>query len=265
MTPSAQLEAVLFAAGEPLAKKKLAVLLGATPDQLEVALGMLRKELHGRGITLVEVKDEVELRTAADATPLMKKLREGGLSRDLGKAGLEALAVVLYRKDGATRSEIDWIRGVNSSAIVRSLLLRGLVERVEDPADRRKLRYRATTETLAHLGIGTLSELPRYEELAHEAAGAIAATSKLFASSGCSRSCATPARRTPGRRWTAWSRRRTKSSPTPWRSPRASRSTRAVSPPFRWPSIRCGTPSRNAGACWPRRTAQRPRRSIRPG
>jgi segregation and condensation protein B len=175
MTPSAQLEAVLFTAGEPMSKKKLASLLDVSVDQVDAALAMLRADLKGRGVALIETKDEVELRTSADAAPLMKKLREGELSRDLGRAGLEALAVVLYRENGATRSEIDWIRGVNSSAIVRSLLLRGLVERIEDPADRRKMRYRATTDALAHLGITTVRQLPRFAELAHETTGAITA------------------------------------------------------------------------------------------
>ena len=178
MTPSAQLEAVLFAAGEAVSRKRLAALLEASPDEVEIALGMLRKDLRGRGIALVETANEVELRTSSDAAPLMKKLREGELSRDLGRAGLETLAVMLYRENGATRSEIDWIRGVNSGASVRTLLLRGLVERVEDPADKRKMRYRATTETLAHMGLTKASELPRFAELTHVTVGAIAAAEK---------------------------------------------------------------------------------------
>ena len=175
MTPPAQLEALLFAAGEAVPKKQLAALLDVSDTDVAAALAALRAELAGRGIAVVETDTDAELRTAPDAAPLMKKLREGELSRDLGKAGLEALAVVLYRDGGATRSEIDWIRGVNSAAIVRSLLLRGLVERAEDPADKRKLRYRATTDALAHLGVRTSAELPRFEELRHGAAEAVAA------------------------------------------------------------------------------------------
>ncbi|HEX7651775.1 MAG TPA: SMC-Scp complex subunit ScpB [Candidatus Paceibacterota bacterium] len=178
MMPSAQLEAVLFAAGEAVSKKRLAALLEASLDEVDAALGALRSDLSGRGISLVETDSEVELRTAPDAAPLMKKLREGELSRDLGRAGLEALAVILYRNNGATRSEIDWIRGVNSGATVRSLLLRGLVERVEDPADKRKMRYRATTDTLGHLGLSKISDLPRFDELSHETVAAIAAAEK---------------------------------------------------------------------------------------
>lgn len=157
------LEAVLFAAGEPLSKKRLATLLGVSPDALQSAADRLRETLSERGLSLIETGDELDLRTSADAADIVKKLRESELSRDLGKAGLETLAIVLY-KDGATRGDIDWVRGVNSSTALRSLLLRGLIRRTEDPTDRRRARYEVTSEALAHLSAGKVSELPRYDE-----------------------------------------------------------------------------------------------------
>ena len=57
---------------------------------------------------------------------------------------------------------------MNSSASVRTLLLRGLIEGSEDPTDRRRIRYALTTEALAHLGVKRREELPRYKELAKE-------------------------------------------------------------------------------------------------
>ncbi len=107
------------------------------------------------------------MRTASAAAPFVQKLRESELSRDLGKAGLEALAIILY-KNGATRSEVDWVRGVNSTTALRSLMLRGLITRTEDNTDRRRARYTPTIEALAHLGVSHISELPNYEELAKE-------------------------------------------------------------------------------------------------
>lgn len=162
-SPSATLEAVLFAAGEPLTKKRLCTLLGVTPDLLAAGLKELQASLQGHGLTLVETDEEVELRTSADTADIIKKLRESELSRDLGKAGLEALAVILYQ-DGATRSEIDWVRGVNSTAAIRSLLMRGLIARSEDVTDRRRARYTVTIDGLAHLGVSDKTTLPRYEE-----------------------------------------------------------------------------------------------------
>jgi len=163
LSTESQLEALLFAAGEPLSKKRLATLLGVSADALQASADRLRETLAERGLSLIETQEELDLRTSPEAADMVKKLRESELSRDLGKAGLETLAIVLY-KDGATRGEIDWIRGVNSSTALRSLLLRGLVNRIEDPTDRRRAKYETTPEALAHLSAGKVSDLPRYEE-----------------------------------------------------------------------------------------------------
>ncbi len=160
----AKLEALLFSAGEPLSRKRLCTFLGISPMELRDVALSLRERLSNRGLSLIETGDELELRTAPEASSLIQKLRESELSRELGKAGLETLAVIMYR-DGATRSEIDWVRGVNSATTVRSLQLRGLISRNEDVHDRRRIRYVATTEALAHLGIESIRDLPRYEEL----------------------------------------------------------------------------------------------------
>ncbi len=165
LTPPAALEALLFAVGDPVEKKRLAKLLGVTDEQIEVMLSALGDSLEGRGIALVETATEVELRTSPLAAPLLKKLREDELARDLGKGSLETLAVIAYQT-GATRGEIDWVRGVNSSASLRTLLMRGLIESREDPMDKRRVRYSLTTEALAHLGIKSAAELPRGAELA---------------------------------------------------------------------------------------------------
>jgi segregation and condensation protein B len=163
LSHTAALESILFASGEPLLKKRLAVLLESTLEQLEETALELRTKLKGSGLALIEAGEELELRTAPEAAKVIQKFRESELSRDLGKAGLEALAIILY-KGGATRSEIDWIRGVNSAAALRSLTLRGLTERTEDTSDRRRIRYVATIDALAHLGIAHVRDLPRYDE-----------------------------------------------------------------------------------------------------
>jgi segregation and condensation protein B len=163
LSPAATLEAVLFASGEPMSKKRLATLLGVSEDLLEAGLGELAKNLQGRGLSLIDTGEQVELRTAPEAAEIVKKLREAELSRDLGKASLETLAIILY-KGGATRSDVDWVRGVNSTAAIRSLLMRGLVERAEDTTDRRRARYTATIDAFAHLGVSSREELPRFAE-----------------------------------------------------------------------------------------------------
>ncbi len=163
LATDARLEAVLFAAGEPLTKKRLSALLDIPYAALDEAVATLSDSLAVRGLTLVATDTEVELRTSAEAADDIKKLRESELSRDLGKASLETLAMVVYR-GGATRGEIDFVRGVNSAAAVRTLLLRGLIERTEDPGDKRRARYLPTVDALAHLGVRKREELPRYAE-----------------------------------------------------------------------------------------------------
>lgn len=164
LTPPALLEALLFASAGPVSKKRLAAMLGVTPTLLDQAAGALRDSLTNRGLSLIETDTEFELRTSAEASEFVHKLREGELSRDLGRAGLETLAVILYR-GGATRGEVDWVRGVNSSQTVRSLLMRGLIEKSENSEDARRPRYIATVDALAHLGLSRKEELPDYEEL----------------------------------------------------------------------------------------------------
>ncbi len=164
LRPSAALEALLFAHGEPVEKRELEKMLGVDSEALSAAVVQLRGDLEGRGLVVLENGEHIELRTAPEASELVMKLRERDLARDLGKAPLEVLAVVAYR-GGATRSEVDWVRGVNSTASLRTLLMRGLVNAKEDPSDKRRMRYEITTDALAHLGVTRREDLPRYNEL----------------------------------------------------------------------------------------------------
>ncbi|MFH1178669.1 MAG: SMC-Scp complex subunit ScpB [bacterium] len=173
LTPPAAIEALLFASGEPLEKKRIISLLNLKDAEFELALKALKGQLDGHGVSIIETKDEIEMRTSPETAGVVKKLRESELSRDLGKASMETLSVIAYQTGGtdgggkgATRGEIDWVRGVNSSASLRTLLMRGLIEGREDERDRRRIRYNLTTEALAHLGLSRTEDLPRYNELA---------------------------------------------------------------------------------------------------
>jgi len=66
------------------------------------------------------------------------------------------------------RSDIDYIRGVNSSFILRNLLVRGLIEKIIDPKDSRKFLYRPTFETLSFMGVSSIGELPNCEQVKSE-------------------------------------------------------------------------------------------------
>ncbi len=114
------------------------------------------------GVVCVDDGRAVELRVAPAAAKLVEEMRKEDLSRDIGRAGLETLSAILYRRP-LTRSEIDFIRGVNSSQILRTLVMRGLVRKVPNPKDERSFLYEPTTELLSQLGVARASELPEYE------------------------------------------------------------------------------------------------------
>lgn len=162
-----KIEAILFWKAEPIHIKKLAQLLGVDIPAVRAGLASLESALTGRGLTLVQTDDDVMLGTAKELSPLIEQLTKDELTRDLGKAGLETLSIILYQGP-ISRANIDYIRGVNSQFILRSLLIRGLVERVDNPEDARSFLYKPTLEILSHLGVSKITDLPDYEEVRHE-------------------------------------------------------------------------------------------------
>ncbi|MDZ4225994.1 MAG: SMC-Scp complex subunit ScpB [Patescibacteria group bacterium] len=159
---SKQIEALLFALGRPVSRKELGSMLGADAKTLELAIAELVKNNNGRGVVGVDDGKEVELRAAPEAAELIERVRKEEFTREIGRAGSEALAAVLYRGP-LTRSEIDFIRGVNSSQTLRTLLMRGLLRKVQNPRDERSYLYEPTTELLSQLGVSHPDELPDYE------------------------------------------------------------------------------------------------------
>ncbi|TSC69323.1 MAG: segregation and condensation protein B [Parcubacteria group bacterium Gr01-1014_56] len=156
-----QIEALLFALGRPLARKELIEKLGCSAEDLELAIKTLVVGGDGRGVVCVDDGRTLELRISSKDAELVERVRKEELSRDIGRAGLETLSAILYRGP-LTRSEIDFIRGVNSSQILRTLLVRGLVRRITNPKDERSFLYEPTTELMAQLGTVTRDSLPDF-------------------------------------------------------------------------------------------------------
>ncbi len=160
----AKIEGILFIKGEPVEISKLATMVSAGKDEVINALEILSQKLEGSGLSLVRNETEVALGTHPELGPFIETIRKEELSKDLSKATLETLTIILY-KNGATRSEIDYIRGVNSSFILRNLLIRGLIEKDIDPHDSRKIIYKPTLETISYLGIQNIEALPDFNNL----------------------------------------------------------------------------------------------------
>ncbi len=164
LTLDAKIESILFYKGEPVSFKELAGILKEPNEKIKEAISVLRERLSTGGLSLIENEHEVGLYTSPDANILIEELRTEELSKELSKAALETISIILYGKN-VSRSDIDFIRGVNSSYILRNLLVRGLVERKEHPEDSRKNIFIPTLELLAFMGVSEIKDLPDYENI----------------------------------------------------------------------------------------------------
>ncbi len=168
-----KLEAILFWKGEPMALKKLTEILKVSENEIVEAISNLKTNLANRGIVLQEKParpghsdgdGEITLGTAPELSELIENLQKEELNKDLSKASLETLSIVLY-KNGASRADIDYIRGVNSSFTLRALSIRGLVEKIPNPKDNRSYIYKPSFELLSYMGVKSIEELPDYGEV----------------------------------------------------------------------------------------------------
>lgn len=157
---AARIEAVLLFKGGAVSVRTLAEVLEEAPELIAEGISALKASCVGRGILIIHEGDSVSLATSPEAQDVITALRTSDLEGPLGKAGLETLAIVLYLGP-ISRADIEYIRGVQSSSTLRTLVMRGLIERA-DASDTRP-RYRSTPEALAYLGAGTVSDIPDFE------------------------------------------------------------------------------------------------------
>jgi segregation and condensation protein B len=157
-----QLEALLFVAERPLARKEIASLAGVPVEAVNALLGDLEVSLRDRGTRLIASGDHVQLVTAPEAGRLIARYvgADGGR---LSPAALETLAIVAYRQP-VTRAVIERIRGVDSDYVLRSLLHRRLVvEQGRADAVGRPFLYGTGFDFLERFGLTSLDELPPLE------------------------------------------------------------------------------------------------------
>lgn len=159
-----QIEAILFWKAEPVSIKKLANILKKSEDEIKASIVDLKKSLENRGITIIENDDEINLGTSKHASGLIESLTKEELTKDLGKAGLETLSIIIYQGP-ISRPEIDYIRGVNSQFIIRNLLVRGLIQKIDNPSDQRSFLYKPTLELVAYLGLSKIEDMPEFESV----------------------------------------------------------------------------------------------------
>lgn len=170
MPPSnlqAALEALLFSSDQPLSLSLLSESLDAAPDEVAAAMLRLGQEYaaRGAGVELREIAGGHLLVTTAEQAEWVGRMLRGRKRMRLSRAALETMAIIAY-KQPVTKSEVEAIRGVDSSAVMATLLERNLVTiRGRSKVVGRPLLYGTTQEFLDYFGLRDLTELPRPEEL----------------------------------------------------------------------------------------------------
>lgn len=156
----ANIIALLFASGEAMSKKELATLCSVQVEEIESALTQVREALQAIGLTIVESGAEVQLVTKEEQSPLVHAMLKKDLEGELTPATLQVLTIIAYLGP-VSRSDISFIRGVQSSQSIRTLTARGLIVRSGEQCE-------LTIDALRFLGVETVSQLPDYEGIHSE-------------------------------------------------------------------------------------------------
>lgn len=162
----AGLEALLFYYGEPIEVGKAAKLLSMKEEECTALAEKLAEKLDANadgGLTLMRNDGKIQLATKPSLAWVSKKLVEEEFREELTPAALETAAIIAYLEP-VTRSVIDYIRGVNSTFILRSLLIRGLIMRSLQEGKRNIYEYSVSFNFLKHLGVASVEDLPEYRK-----------------------------------------------------------------------------------------------------
>lgn len=161
----AELEALLFVHGEPILVSKAAKILNIDEKEFPALLEEFQQLLADgkRGLTVVDDGEKIQLATKPDYGAILGQFIREELSEDLTPASLETLSIISYLGP-ISRSRLEYLRGVNSFFTLRSLMLRGLVERYQDPKKHNTYLYKPSFDLLRHLGLNKINELPEFEK-----------------------------------------------------------------------------------------------------
>jgi segregation and condensation protein B len=157
----AALEAILLVVDEPVAEVVLAQVLERPRGEVAAALRELAAEYtaQGRGFDLREMAGGWRFYTREECAPVVERFIRDGQEVRLTQAALETLAVVAYRQP-VSRSRVSAVRGVNCDGVMRTLVLRGLVDEAGTDQETGAILYRTTSYFLERIGLRDLDELP---------------------------------------------------------------------------------------------------------
>ncbi|MBQ2246965.1 MAG: SMC-Scp complex subunit ScpB [Selenomonadales bacterium] len=155
------IEAVLFAAGQPVTEVQLAEMLSVEKEHIRILLAQMKSEMEdaNRGLTILEVAGGYQLCTKAEFAETVARLAEVQPNR-LSKAALETLSVIAF-KQPITRAEIEEIRGVQVDRVLQNLIDKELIKELgRKEVIGRPILYGTTEVFLNCFGMDSLSDLP---------------------------------------------------------------------------------------------------------
>ena len=159
------IESLLFITHRPLTKKELAKFAEQSIQEINQVLNELIEEYKDKdkGMQIIQNGQEFQMVTDPVNSKVVQKFLKEEITRELTSASLETLSIIAYRGPIA-RDELEQIRGVNCSIILRNLLIRGLISE----QDANKQIYHVSLEFIRYLGINDLEDLPDYKRLNRE-------------------------------------------------------------------------------------------------
>ena len=165
-----KIESLIFASPKPLSLKWLHAFISKNDvklprEEFDKVIEDLKAKYNvlESGVHIIQSGDDIQMVTSADVSDLVKKFLKEDMTGELTPASLETLTVVAYRGPIA-KSELEQIRGVNCSLIIRNLLIRGLIVG-DEGAGNGQIYYRVTVDFLKYLGLNAASDLPDYARL----------------------------------------------------------------------------------------------------
>jgi len=160
-----QIESLLFVTIKPISLKQISELVGKPIKEVEQATDelMATYKAEGRGMQIIKNENKYQLVSSSENAELVRELVKDETTGELSRPSIEALTIIAYRGP-ISKIDLDRIRGINCSLIVRNLLLRGLIEAKQDKT-KNDTYYTVTFDFIKFLGINNVRELPDYEKL----------------------------------------------------------------------------------------------------
>ncbi len=149
---------VLYLSGDEISISKISEILSVKKDEVVNVIPILRSNLENVGFKLLENNDSLCIVTHEDFSEILKSFTKYEIDDELTPAALQTLTIIGYLENPST-SEISFVRGINSTLAVRTLMTKGLIEKFDDK------RYTFSAEALKYLSISKKEDLPEYQKL----------------------------------------------------------------------------------------------------